>query len=181
VAGGWRRLHNEELHTLSDSQNIIRVIMSWNMRWTGNAKRIEEEDNIRMNLRETGCKGLNCMHLDQDRDKKRALWALQWTFGFHKRRGIPCLAEWLSASEDGFRVMELVFIFSPNTLSSSGQTRGWCVPLNSSPSWWHILEQSWKAMALKHLLVSGNSKQEIHQRHSYLCRLYNMFCFNLPD
>jgi hypothetical protein len=32
VAGGWRRLHNEELHTLSDSQNIIRVIMSWNMR-----------------------------------------------------------------------------------------------------------------------------------------------------
>jgi hypothetical protein len=26
VAGGWRRLHNEELHNLYDSPNIIRVI-----------------------------------------------------------------------------------------------------------------------------------------------------------
>jgi hypothetical protein len=25
VAGGWRRLHNEELHNLYYSQNIIRV------------------------------------------------------------------------------------------------------------------------------------------------------------
>jgi hypothetical protein len=28
VAGGWRRLHNEELHNLYASQNIIRVIKS---------------------------------------------------------------------------------------------------------------------------------------------------------
>jgi hypothetical protein len=28
VAGGWRRLHNEELHNLYASQNIIRVIRS---------------------------------------------------------------------------------------------------------------------------------------------------------
>jgi hypothetical protein len=26
VAGGWRRLHNEELHNLYTSLNIIRVI-----------------------------------------------------------------------------------------------------------------------------------------------------------
>jgi hypothetical protein len=26
VAGGWRRLHNEELHNLYASQNAIRVI-----------------------------------------------------------------------------------------------------------------------------------------------------------
>jgi hypothetical protein len=26
VAGGWRRLHNEELHNLYASSNVIRVI-----------------------------------------------------------------------------------------------------------------------------------------------------------
>jgi hypothetical protein len=28
VAGGWRRLHNEELHNLCTSQNVIRAIKS---------------------------------------------------------------------------------------------------------------------------------------------------------
>jgi hypothetical protein len=28
VEGGWRRLHNEELHNLNASRNIIRVIKS---------------------------------------------------------------------------------------------------------------------------------------------------------
>jgi hypothetical protein len=28
VAGGWRRLHNEEFHNLYNSHNIIRVIKS---------------------------------------------------------------------------------------------------------------------------------------------------------
>jgi hypothetical protein len=28
VAGGWRKLHNEELHNMYGSSNIIRVIRS---------------------------------------------------------------------------------------------------------------------------------------------------------
>jgi hypothetical protein len=32
VAGGWRRLHNEELHNLYASPNIIRVFKSQRMR-----------------------------------------------------------------------------------------------------------------------------------------------------
>jgi len=33
VAGGWRRLHNEELHTLYASPNTIRMIESRTIRW----------------------------------------------------------------------------------------------------------------------------------------------------
>jgi hypothetical protein len=36
VAGGWRRLCNEEIHNLYNS-NIIRVIKSWRMMWMGHA------------------------------------------------------------------------------------------------------------------------------------------------
>jgi hypothetical protein len=35
VAGGWRRLHNEELHNLYASPNINSVIKSGSMMWTG--------------------------------------------------------------------------------------------------------------------------------------------------
>jgi hypothetical protein len=31
VAGGWRRLHNEELHNVYASPNIVRVIKSRSM------------------------------------------------------------------------------------------------------------------------------------------------------
>jgi hypothetical protein len=40
VTGGWRKLHNEELHNLYSSQNIIRMIKSRRMRWTGYVARM---------------------------------------------------------------------------------------------------------------------------------------------
>jgi hypothetical protein len=39
MAGGWRRLHNEELHNLYNSLNIIRVI------WAGRVARMVEMTN----------------------------------------------------------------------------------------------------------------------------------------
>ena len=38
----WRRLHNEELHSFYRSPNIVRVIKSRRLRWTGHVARMEE-------------------------------------------------------------------------------------------------------------------------------------------
>jgi hypothetical protein len=35
IAESWRRLHNEELHNLYTSPNVIRVMKSRRMRWMG--------------------------------------------------------------------------------------------------------------------------------------------------
>jgi hypothetical protein len=40
VTGGWRKLHNEELHDLYSSLNIVRVIKSRKIRWTRHVARI---------------------------------------------------------------------------------------------------------------------------------------------
>jgi len=50
VAGGWRRLHNEELHNLYTSPNIIRVIKSKRMRWAGHTERMQEMRNALKNM-----------------------------------------------------------------------------------------------------------------------------------
>jgi hypothetical protein len=78
VAGGWRRLQNEELHNLYASSIIIRMIQSRRMRWAGHEARMGEmrnaynvfvripewrplgrprrrwESNVRIDLREIG-------------------------------------------------------------------------------------------------------------------------------
>jgi hypothetical protein len=42
VAGGWRRLHNEELHNLYSSPNIIRTTKSMRMRCAGHVAHMGE-------------------------------------------------------------------------------------------------------------------------------------------
>jgi hypothetical protein len=46
VTGDSRKLHNEELHNLYSSPNIIRMIKSRRMRWAGNVAEREEEESI---------------------------------------------------------------------------------------------------------------------------------------
>ena len=41
--GEWRRLHNEELHSLYRSPNIVRVIKSRRLRWAAHVDRMEED------------------------------------------------------------------------------------------------------------------------------------------
>jgi hypothetical protein len=42
VAGGWRRLHNEELHNLYVSTNVISVIMSRWIKWARHVAHVGE-------------------------------------------------------------------------------------------------------------------------------------------
>jgi hypothetical protein len=45
VTGGWRKLHNEELHNFYSSPSIIRMIKSRRMRCAGHIARMEERKN----------------------------------------------------------------------------------------------------------------------------------------
>jgi hypothetical protein len=42
VTGEWRKLHNEELNGLYSLHNIVRVIKSRRLRWTGHVARMGE-------------------------------------------------------------------------------------------------------------------------------------------
>jgi hypothetical protein len=46
VTGGWRKLHNEELHNLYSSPSIIRSIRPRRMRWAGHVTRMGEKRNV---------------------------------------------------------------------------------------------------------------------------------------
>jgi hypothetical protein len=45
VTGGWRKLHNEELHKLYSSPRIIRIIKWRMMWWAGHVARMGEKRN----------------------------------------------------------------------------------------------------------------------------------------
>jgi hypothetical protein len=44
--GSWRKLHNDELHSLYSSPNIVRVIKSRKMMWAGHGARMVEGRSI---------------------------------------------------------------------------------------------------------------------------------------
>jgi hypothetical protein len=45
VKGGWRKIHNAELHNLYSTPNIIRTIKSMRMRWAGYVARMGPRGN----------------------------------------------------------------------------------------------------------------------------------------
>jgi hypothetical protein len=49
MVGGWRRLHNEELHKLYCSQYVIMLIRSTSIRW---------ENTVRIGDTRSACKNL---------------------------------------------------------------------------------------------------------------------------
>jgi hypothetical protein len=90
--GSWRKLHNDELHNLYSSPNIVRVIKSRRMRWAEQVARMGEgrgvyrflvgrpegkrplgrprrrwKDNIKLDLTEMGIDAANWFRLAQDR------------------------------------------------------------------------------------------------------------------
>jgi hypothetical protein len=45
MGGGWRKLHNNEIHNLHSLPSIIRMIKSGRMRWAGHVARMGENRN----------------------------------------------------------------------------------------------------------------------------------------
>ena len=82
-------------------------------RWENEGRRFRRkwEYNIKMNLQEVGWKGMYWIDLLQDRGRRRLLWMPQQTFGFHKMRGISCIAENMLPFQEALYSMELVTPF----------------------------------------------------------------------
>jgi hypothetical protein len=98
VTEGWRKLHNEELHSLYSSPSIIIMIKSSSMRWAWHVARMGEKrnvyrilvrkpedkrplgrlrrrwvDNIKIDLREIGWDGADWIDLAQDMNQWRTV------------------------------------------------------------------------------------------------------------
>jgi hypothetical protein len=75
VTGGWRKLHNEELHNLYSSPSIIRIMKSRRMRWAGHVARMREKRNAyRLLVGKPEGKG------PLERPRRRWIETLRWTF-----------------------------------------------------------------------------------------------------
>jgi hypothetical protein len=46
VTGEWRKLHNEELHNLYSSPDVIKQVKSRRVRWAGHVARMGEERKV---------------------------------------------------------------------------------------------------------------------------------------
>jgi hypothetical protein len=109
--GSWRKLHNDELHSLYSSPNIVRVVKSRRMRRVGHVTHIVEgrgvyrvlvgrpegtrplrrprrkwKDNIKMDLKEIGIGGANWIHLAQEMFQWRAFGSTEMNFRFPLRK-----------------------------------------------------------------------------------------------